>query len=232
MDTIARHDALCQLSPVIWIADKHVSLEEAPSMLLYTDLPVIRSFIKIDDLIPVFVTDCILDGDDILNVVKDVIRTPASVLHRNTKRLYILLNVDAMSMNDQKALRLLIDNSGSCFGCLMTTLRLNHIDKGLQSRSLVMTSRLREKYRFENTIHQKVIPSSNDEYCIVHTTYASHEEISNAASIDHRLAQAKSFIARHDCLAVNHTTDVSKHRHIKDLERSLIKCKYKSIYDN
>ncbi len=216
------HDALCQLSPIIWVDDKHISLEEAPGMLLYTDLPVIRSFIKIDDRIPVFVTDCILDGDDILNVVKDVIRTPASVLYRNTKRLYILLNIDAMSMNDQKALRLLIDNSGSFFGCLMTTLRLNHIDKGLQSRSLVMTSRLRQKYHLVNAIPHKAIPPHH-ERVVSYTNYASHEEISNAASIDHRLAQAKSFIARHDCLAVNHTTDVSKHRHIKDLERSLNK---------
>lgn len=215
---VAVHDTLCQLPPTLWITDKHISPEEVPSMMLYNDLPVIRSFIKIDCRIPVFVSDCRVDGDNILNVVKDIIRTPASVLQKNTKRLYILLNIDTMCMNDQKALRLLIDNSGSFFGCVMTTIRLNHIDKGLQSRSLVMTYRLRNKY-FGNTIHSNMVSP----HCENLLVYTNHEEISNAASIDHRVAQAKSFVARHDCLAINHTGDVSKHRYIKDLERSLKK---------
>jgi len=221
MDTndIAIHDTLCQLPPTIWITNKHISPEESPSMIFCTDLPVIRSFIKIDGRIPVFVTDCRVDGDDILNTVKDLIRTPACVLQNNTKRLYILLNIDTISMNYQKALRLLIDNSGSFFGCIMSTIRLTYIDKGLQSRALVMTFRLRNKY-FGNTSHPGMIPSFLSEHMLV---YSNHEEISMAASIDHRISHAKSFVSRHDCLVVNHTTELSKHRCIKDLERSLKK---------
>lgn len=214
----ARYDTFNELpSFIIWIADEHVSIENASAYVFGKDAqlvqpttPTMDYFVKVGNYPPVLVTDCRTNPNSVLDVVKNVTRTPASILQRNAKRLFMLLNADVLPMNIQKALRLLIDDNGSHFGCIMTITRLNNIDNGLRSRALVVTPKLRNKY-FGNDNCVKSKPQLK--------TYTNPEDVFHDAMIDHRIAQAANFVNRHDCLATDHTSELTKVRCIKDLKR-------------
>lgn len=204
---------------IIWIVYEHVSIENATTYVFGKDsqlvppaLPIMDYFVKVGNYPPVLVTDCRTNTEDILDVVKNITRAPASILQRNVKRLFMLLNADVLPMTVQKALRLMIDDNGSHFGCIMVTTRLNNIDNGLRSRALVVTPKLRNKY-FGNDNCVKTIPPQ------LIKTYTSPEEVVHDAMVDHRIAQATKFVHRRDCLATDHTSELTKIRCIKDLER-------------
>lgn len=218
----------CSLPPnTIWITSEHVSIETAASLLFCTNYSVMHSsYIRIggDYHPPVMVTNCMSDTHNVLNMVKDTIRTPASIVQQHIKRLYVLLNVDILNATTQKALRLMIDNNGSYFGCLMTTNKLNNIDKGLQSRSLIITPLVYRKYFDKNRHHHHNRHHNHLASVTMVHTYEDPGQLQQDANKDHRIAQANKFVSRHDCLNINQTSDIMKGRCIKELERSYSLC--------